>query len=471
MQPIILPLLPCPMLGSPLRFLARTPTESLDATTIMIVYFLITRESTMNEQPYGVPCEHWPPKLTPWWFRLCKWFRDRDLRSQKMTDITLLGCDAIARAVDRNAGILLAPNHSFHWDSYCLLRAAEQLRVPFYFMTAWQVFEVSSRFTRESMQRCGCFSVDREGTDMQALKTAVDILKSRTNPLVVFPEGDIYHTNDRVTPFREGAAAMALMAAKKSDRPVAVIPVAIKRWYLDDPTPSLQQTVSRIERSLHWTEKSAPPPPGTRAPYRRRIAGPQRNRILEYNATRLPSRSYPRPHARSLKRMRDQILDRKKRRPSFGTDQRGTASDHPAARGPTNHRDRTCAVRMGRRHEQNVHGNTALQLPRHLSRRLRFDRTLSRNRRQTRGGCPRLCLSHCARCETSHRAVRHPDLAGQKLEQIKQCIDADSRNAESRSDLARFAQRHAYSLTAPSHRFPRPHRSPHPIYVYIKQRQ
>lgn len=91
---------------------------------------------------------------------------------------------------------------------------------------------------------------------MQALKTAVDILKTRTNPLVVFPEGDIYHTNDRVTPFREGAAAMALMAAKKSDRPVAVIPVAIKRWYLDDPTSSLQQTVSRIERSLHWTEKA-----------------------------------------------------------------------------------------------------------------------------------------------------------------------------------------------------------------------
>jgi hypothetical protein len=172
-----------------------------------------------------------------------------------MTDITPLGCDAIARAIDRNAGILLAPNHSFHWDSYCLLRAAEQLRTPFYFMTAWQVFAVSSRFTRESMQRCGCFSVDREGTDMQALKTAVDILKSRTNPLVVFPEGDIYHTNDRVTPFREGAAAMALMAAKKSERPVAIIPVAIKRWYLDDPTPSLQQSLSRIERSLHWTEK------------------------------------------------------------------------------------------------------------------------------------------------------------------------------------------------------------------------
>lgn len=213
----------------------------------------------MNEQPYGVPHEYWPPKLTPWWFRLCKLWRDRDLRSQKMTEITIEGRDRIARAVDQQAGILLAPNHSFHWDSYCLLRAAEQLRLPFYFMTAWQVFAVSSRFTRESMQRCGCFSVDREGTDMLALKTAVEILKSKANPLVVFPEGDIYHTNDRVTPFREGAAAMALMAARKSDRSVAVTPVAIKRWYVDDPTPSLQRTLSRIERSLHWSDKSHKP--------------------------------------------------------------------------------------------------------------------------------------------------------------------------------------------------------------------
>jgi hypothetical protein len=109
------------------------------------------------------------------------------------------------------------------------------------------------------MQRCGCFSVDREGTDMLALKTAVEILKSKPNPLVVFPEGDIYHTNDRVTPFREGAAAMALMAARKSDRSVAIIPVAIKRWYSDDPTPSLAQTLSRIERSLHWSDKSHKP--------------------------------------------------------------------------------------------------------------------------------------------------------------------------------------------------------------------
>ena len=149
----------------------------------------------------------------------------------------------------------MTPNHSFHWDSYCLLEGAERLRTPFYFMTAWQVFAQSSWFDCESMRRCGCFSVDREGTDVQSLKTAVDVMQNQPQPLVIFPEGDVYHTNDRVTPFRDGAAAMALMAARKAERKVVIIPVAIKRWYTQDPTPSMLQTVEQLERRLFWRPK------------------------------------------------------------------------------------------------------------------------------------------------------------------------------------------------------------------------
>ncbi len=58
---------------------------------------------------------------------------------------------------------------------------------------------------------------------MQAMKTAVDIMQNRPHPLVIFPEGDVYHTNDRIMPFRDGAAAMALMAARKAERPVVII--------------------------------------------------------------------------------------------------------------------------------------------------------------------------------------------------------------------------------------------------------
>lgn len=150
----------------------------------------------------------------------------------------------------------MTPNHSFHWDSYCLLEGAERLQTPFYFMTAWQVFAQSNWFDCESMRRCGCFSVDREGTDIQSLKTAVDIIQNRPQPLVIFPEGDVYHTNDRVTPFRDGAAAMALMAARKAERPVVIIPVAIKRWYTQDPTPSMLETLEKLEKRLYWRPRN-----------------------------------------------------------------------------------------------------------------------------------------------------------------------------------------------------------------------
>ena len=114
-------------------------------------------------------------------------------------------------------------------------------------MTAWQVFEMSSRFDRWLMQRLGCFSVDRESNDRQAYKKAVEILRQKPYPLVIFPEGDIYHVTDRVSDFREGAAAIALSAAKRGERSVVVIPCGIKFFYLDDPMQDLLQVMQQLE--------------------------------------------------------------------------------------------------------------------------------------------------------------------------------------------------------------------------------
>lgn len=113
------------------------------------------------------------------------------------------------------------------------------------------------------MQRClqwhGCFSVDREANDIGAFRHAIDVLCHRPEPLVIFPEGEIYHCNDRVTPFREGAAAIALGAARKADRPVAIVPTAIKYRYLDDPTPHVLQTLDAIERRILWRAQPGKP--------------------------------------------------------------------------------------------------------------------------------------------------------------------------------------------------------------------
>lgn len=202
----------------------------------------------MNQQPYHLPPRWWAPKMTPWWVRFTRGYRKRVLRrAQRVQAVEVRGGEHLRGAIDSGAGVLVCPNHSVHYDSAALYLAADQVNAPLYFMTAWQVFGMSRIWERWFMQRIGCFSIDRESNDLKAFKQAVSILRKGVHPLVIFPEGDIFHCTDRVVPFREGAAAVALAAVKKSEQPVVVIPTAIKFVYLSDPTSHLQRVATLLE--------------------------------------------------------------------------------------------------------------------------------------------------------------------------------------------------------------------------------
>src|SRR5690606_3272710 len=110
-------------------------------------------------------------------------------------------------------GVLITPNHSSHADPFALLETADQFGAPFYFMTAWQVFGMTHSIGRRILQQHGCFSINREGHDVRAVRCAVDVLATQRQPLVIFPEGEVFHLNDRLMPFRRGAATAALLAA------------------------------------------------------------------------------------------------------------------------------------------------------------------------------------------------------------------------------------------------------------------
>jgi hypothetical protein len=125
-----------------------------------------------------------------------------------------------------------------------------------YFMAAWQVFLAHHGIDGWVMQRFGAFSVDREGCDRRAMRQATEIL-SRGDWLVVFPEGEIYHTNERLTPLREGVAFMTLQAQREMDKAAKeggaaksmwIVPTAIKYRYDDDITPLLEKSVSDMEK-------------------------------------------------------------------------------------------------------------------------------------------------------------------------------------------------------------------------------
>jgi 1-acyl-sn-glycerol-3-phosphate acyltransferase len=214
----------------------------------------------MNPQPYQRPPRWWPPKLSPFWVRVFRPLRKRVLsKDQRIMEVQVRGLEHLRKAIGDGCGIVIVPNHSGHSDPPILYEAAEQARMPFYFMAAWQVFARENRLRQWLFQVHGCFSVDREGSDRQALRQAMEIVQEAPNPLVIFAEGEVYHVNDRVTPFQDGPAVIALSAQKRTSRPIVCIPCGIKYFYMQDPTPELMDLMDRLERQILWRPRPDPP--------------------------------------------------------------------------------------------------------------------------------------------------------------------------------------------------------------------
>ena len=119
------------------------------------------------------------------------------------------------------------------------------------------------------LPRIGGFSINREGTDREALKTAIDILATARRPLVVFPEGVVTRTNDRIIHLQDGVSFLARSAAKQRAAAspggkVVVHPVALRYTFMGDLEKSLTPVIERIETRLSWQ-------PRTGWPLRKRI--------------------------------------------------------------------------------------------------------------------------------------------------------------------------------------------------------
>lgn len=207
----------------------------------------------MNGQPFGIEPRDWKPRLSRFWIRVLRPLRRRLLyRRLCFTRVVVEQWEPLRQCLDAGCGVLLTPNHSFHWDSYVLIEASERVGRPFHFLAAWQVFAMSGWWDRWVLTQHGCFSINRERNDRRAFHRAVEIVRHSPYPLVVYPEGDIYHTNDRVVPFREGAAAIAHAAARRAAREIYCVPCALKARYVDDPVPRLRRAMDELEAALQW---------------------------------------------------------------------------------------------------------------------------------------------------------------------------------------------------------------------------
>ena len=210
------------------------------------------RQLPLSDQ---LPYQFYPPELNPLVLGLARFYIPHNLRhSQRIEELDIAGVEHLAPLLERGDGVLLTPNHPDHSDCFVMFELSRRLRTPFFYMAAHQLFAGKKHWV---LPRIGVFPVDREGASLTAFKTGAEILSRGRNPLVIFPEGEIYQTADRLTPIREGAVAVAVAADKRlaaAGKKMWIVPVALKYRFLEDhdPLPALCSLMDRLEERLTW---------------------------------------------------------------------------------------------------------------------------------------------------------------------------------------------------------------------------
>jgi 1-acyl-sn-glycerol-3-phosphate acyltransferase len=218
------------------------------------------------DEPYVPVPPHrgrlWPAMLTPVVPFILR-------RSYGVTRVECVHAERLRASLAAGHGIVLAPNHCRDEDPLVLGALSRAAGSPFFTIASWHVFKLN-KLNAFLLPRAGAFSIYREGTDRGAINTAVDILEKAERPLVIFPEGHISRTNDRLGALMEGVTLIARTAAKKRAKlatpgKVVAHPVAIRYVFQGDAESAAAQVLDEIEARLTW-------PPRRGVPVRERIA-------------------------------------------------------------------------------------------------------------------------------------------------------------------------------------------------------
>jgi 1-acyl-sn-glycerol-3-phosphate acyltransferase len=209
-------------------------------------------QEVVNEQPYRFV--H-PDPGRIWWSLLeqaLPWYLNHYWGVER---VELRGTEHLRGSLAAGHGILLAANHPRPCDPIVLGQLSRELRQPFFTMASWHLF-MNGGWQAWAMHKLGGFSVFREGVDRAAITAAIDILVSGQRPLLIFPEGAVSRTNDRVNPLLEGTAFIARTAAKRREKAgqgrVIVHPIAIRYRFHGDVRSAVEPVLNDIESRLTW---------------------------------------------------------------------------------------------------------------------------------------------------------------------------------------------------------------------------
>ncbi len=222
-------------------------------------------QNIVLEEPYvPVPPRHgsaWSAilsKALPWFIR----------KNYGVAEYEYQHLDRLRTSLRAGHGIVLMPNHCRDEDGLVMGMLSCKVGRWFYYMSSWHVFKMDP-FKAFVLPRLGLYSVYREGADRASVKTSIELLSHTSRPLVIFPEGFLARTNDRLGPLMDGPAFIARAAARKRAQAhppsqVVIHPVAI-RYHLRGP---LESSVAPVLADL---ETRLQLPDGAKLPLAERV--------------------------------------------------------------------------------------------------------------------------------------------------------------------------------------------------------
>lgn len=211
----------------------------------------------MQQIVFDEPYEFIPPYRGTFFASIFRYFLKGYLRrNDGIAESECRGTERLRESLDAGHGIILAPNHCRPSDPMAIGLLNREMNINIFTMASWHVFK-ADWLTRFVVRQLGAFSVYREGMDRQALNCAIEILEHASRPLVIYPEGVITRTNDRLGVLMEGTAFIARTAAKrraKQNPPgkVVIHPVAMRYQFLGELEATLAPVLSEIEARLSW---------------------------------------------------------------------------------------------------------------------------------------------------------------------------------------------------------------------------
>ncbi len=175
--------------------------------------------------------------------------------------VECLHADRLTKSLGEGHGILLTPNHCRDEDPFLLGVLSRCVHSPFFIMASWHVF-MQDRMQTFLLRRAGAFSIYREGIDQGAVNTAVEMLETAARPLVIFPEGLVSRTNDRLNELLDGTALIAHSAAKRRAKldplgKVVVHPIALRYRFQGDIKAAVETVLDDIETRLTWQKQTS----------------------------------------------------------------------------------------------------------------------------------------------------------------------------------------------------------------------